>query len=79
MDDARVSSQKALLNSPTHSALDVMAGLVPAIHALNTPFKSKAWMPGTRPGMTAGLDFRTPVGLIVRPLGSGNVSPEPLS
>jgi hypothetical protein len=26
-----------------------MAGLVPAIHAL---LFSKAWMPGTRPGMT---------------------------
>jgi len=29
-----------------------MAGLVPAIHVFNyTPHK-KAWMPGTRPGMT---------------------------
>jgi hypothetical protein len=30
-----------------------MAGLVPAIHVylLNDP-ASKAWMPGTRPGMT---------------------------
>jgi hypothetical protein len=27
-----------------------MAGLVPAIHVLNT---EKTWMPGTRPGMTA--------------------------
>jgi hypothetical protein len=26
-----------------------MAGLVPAIHVLE---KNKAWMPGTRPGMT---------------------------
>jgi hypothetical protein len=28
-----------------------MAGLVPAIHAFR--FVAKAWMPGTRPGMTA--------------------------
>ncbi len=28
----------------------VMAGLVPAIHVLAT--ERKAWMPGTRPGMT---------------------------
>jgi hypothetical protein len=27
-----------------------MAGLVPAIHAL---LAAKAWMPGTRPGMTS--------------------------
>jgi hypothetical protein len=27
----------------------VMAGLVPAIHVLET---RKTWMPGTRPGMT---------------------------
>src|SRR6185312_10199849 len=32
-----------------HLSLNVMAGLVPAIHALA---QSKAWMPGTRPGMT---------------------------
>jgi hypothetical protein len=29
----------------------VMAGLVPAIHVLL--FSPKAWMPGTRPGMTS--------------------------
>jgi hypothetical protein len=29
----------------------VMAGLVPAIHVF-TPPQSKAWMPGTSPGMT---------------------------
>jgi hypothetical protein len=29
-----------------------MAGLVPAIHALLVA--SKTWMPGPRPGMTAG-------------------------
>jgi hypothetical protein len=29
-----------------------MAGLVPAIHVLLVA--SKTWMPGTRPGMTAG-------------------------
>jgi len=29
----------------------VMAGLVPAIHALLA--EEKTWMPGTRPGMTA--------------------------
>ena len=28
----------------------VMAGLVPAIHALDG--QDKTWMPGTRPGMT---------------------------
>jgi hypothetical protein len=32
-----------------------MAGLVPAIHALATRAKGKAWMPGTRPGMTTDL------------------------
>src|SRR5262249_4192035 len=32
------------------SYLDVMAGLVPAIHALVGVVKT--WMPGTRPGMT---------------------------
>jgi hypothetical protein len=29
-----------------------MAGLVPAIHAFKTATEKKAWMPGTRPGMT---------------------------
>ena len=29
----------------------VMAGLVPAIHVFGW-FSKKAWMPGTRPGMT---------------------------
>jgi hypothetical protein len=29
-----------------------MAGLVPAIHVFLVPCKRKAWMPGTRPGMT---------------------------
>jgi len=33
------------------SALTVMAGLDPAIHA-NTPLVEFAWIPGTRPGMT---------------------------
>jgi len=32
----------------------VMAGLVPAIHA--APKRTTAWMPGTRPGMTAQGD-----------------------
>jgi hypothetical protein len=31
-----------------------MAGLVPAIHVLLAA--PKAWMPGTRPGMTSCLD-----------------------
>jgi hypothetical protein len=31
---------------------DVMAGLVPAIHVFLLS-KKKAWMPGTRPGMTS--------------------------
>jgi len=31
-----------------------MAGLVPAIHDFLDPQNSKTWMPGTRPGMTAG-------------------------
>src|SRR5690349_1445757 len=39
-----------------------MAGLVPAIHALKP--RSKAWMPGTRPGMT----------ITVAPSASFNVS-----
>jgi len=29
-----------------------MAGLVPAIHAFASDNATKAWMPGTRPGMT---------------------------
>jgi hypothetical protein len=29
-----------------------MAGLVPAIHVLIMNLAAKAWMPGTRPGMT---------------------------
>jgi hypothetical protein len=29
-----------------------MAGLDPAIHVLKTAAALKAWMPGTRPGMT---------------------------
>jgi len=29
-----------------------MAGLVPAIHVLILLKESKAWIPGTRPGMT---------------------------
>jgi hypothetical protein len=37
----------------------VMAGLVPAIHAFPSP--SKAWMPGTSPGMTKDQ----PIGLRV--------------
>src|SRR5579859_8196126 len=32
-----------------------MAGLVPAIHVLNN---RKAWMPGTRPGMTPNKDAK---------------------
>jgi hypothetical protein len=31
-----------------------MAGLVPAIHVFLTVDAVKAWMPGTRPGMTSG-------------------------
>jgi hypothetical protein len=29
-----------------------MAGLVPAIHVFSLSGEEKAWMPGTRPGMT---------------------------
>jgi hypothetical protein len=29
-----------------------MAGLVPAIHVFVCLWEAKAWMPGTRPGMT---------------------------
>jgi len=29
-----------------------MAGLVPAIHGFSLSIPAKAWMPGTRPGMT---------------------------
>ena len=32
-----------------------MAGLVPAIHAFTYLPVAKAWMPGTRPGMTIYL------------------------
>jgi len=31
----------------------VMAGLVPAIHVFLVGARRKAWMPGTRPGMTS--------------------------
>jgi hypothetical protein len=34
-----------------NASLIVMAGLVPAIHALGRR-KSNPWVPGTRPGMT---------------------------
>jgi hypothetical protein len=38
-----------------------MAGLVPAIHVfLSLQRRSKTWMPGTRPGMTA-VDMNTEV------------------
>ena len=37
----------------------VMAGLVPAIHAL--ALERKTWMPGTRPGMTETKDQTTTV------------------
>jgi hypothetical protein len=36
-----------------HQRFSVMAGLVPAIHVLAISQRRKAWMPGTRPGMTA--------------------------
>src|SRR5439155_20559361 len=36
----------------------VMAGLVPAIHVFLP--ESKAWMPGTRPGMTGMRLYSTP-------------------
>jgi hypothetical protein len=32
-----------------------MAGLDPAIHVLGTVELQKAWIPGTKPGMTAVL------------------------
>ena len=35
----------------THN-FSVMAGLVPAIHVFLCDSRFKAWMPGTRPGMT---------------------------
>jgi hypothetical protein len=45
----------------THASLPVMAGLVPAIHALpvrqavkGTTFGPKTWMAGTSPAMTVG-------------------------
>src|SRR6185503_145122 len=34
------------------SSIHVMDGLVPAIHVFSLSQQSKAWMPGTRPGMT---------------------------
>jgi len=30
----------------------VMAGLVPAIHVFLAAYRTKTWMPGTRPGVT---------------------------
>jgi hypothetical protein len=33
-----------------------MAGLVPAIHDLNTRLEENSWMPGTSPGMTVERD-----------------------
>ena len=46
------SPEHALEHVPLVSDLSVvMAGLVPAIHALAAA--QKTWMPGTRPGMTA--------------------------
>ncbi len=38
-----------------------MTGLVPAIHALQCEQVAKAWMPGTRPGMT-GFYFSPGIG-----------------
>jgi hypothetical protein len=32
-----------------------MAGLVPAIHVFSLAPPFKAWMPGTRPGMTSNM------------------------
>src|SRR5260370_34765586 len=40
-----------------HAYSFVMAGLVPAIHALLCCHTRKTWMPGTRPGMTATNAF----------------------
>src|SRR5262249_25848905 len=38
------------------ATLDVMAGLVPAIHVFFSEApQSKTWMPGTRPGMTSSV------------------------
>jgi hypothetical protein len=36
-----------------------MAGLDPAIHVFTRSKESKAWMPGTRPGMTELLERPT--------------------
>ena len=35
--------------------LDVMAGLVPAIHVFAAVAAVKTWMPGTRPGMMGAM------------------------
>jgi hypothetical protein len=49
----------------------VMAGLVPAIHALLHVVQSKTWMPGTRPGMTAEFDANEmEVALVSQSLGT---------
>jgi len=40
----------------------VMAGLVPAIHAF---LRTKMWMPGTRPGMTAERSVQDTRGAVV--------------
>jgi hypothetical protein len=47
------------------AALFVMAGLVPAIHVFRAA--PKAWMPGTRPGMTAVNSTDAFVGLFETP------------
>ncbi len=63
LDDMGASAFRADLASPCgtrrstrgcsgHDSSFVMAGLVPAIHALLAPASRKTWMPGTRPGMT---------------------------
>jgi hypothetical protein len=50
-----------------------MAGLVPAIHDLNTTVQGKSWMPGTSPGMT-GRRWCGPSVVPGMPLGSYGVA-----
>jgi hypothetical protein len=49
----RDSFGRARVYSESYAQMLVMAGLDPAIHGLLSR-KERTWMPGTRPGMTAG-------------------------
>src|SRR5262249_19674758 len=50
----KARTRRAVLQARRLTLFTVMAGLVPAIHALFVCVL-KTWMPGTRPGMTAWM------------------------